>query len=86
MAVSKRVRNLQAALNRTQPNRQQDWDAITYPFAVVNKKDGKSHGVYSTFEEAQGCVSFDKLTAYEIWERTEEIVEEEDGPADAEGE
>lgn len=41
---------------------------------------GKSHGVYDTLDEARGCVEFDRLTDYEIWQG-DHIVEEEAGHA-----
>lgn len=37
-----------------------------------------SHGTFDTIEEARGCVSFDKLTYWEIW-RGDTIVERNDG-------
>lgn len=79
MTISKRTRKLQAALKRSK----EQWDAISYPFEVINKATRKSHGAYSTLEEAIGCTLFDKLDAYEIWERSEQIVEEQDGPEPA---
>lgn len=37
-------------------------------YEVMNLKNKKSHGVYDTLDEARGCVAFDRLTEWEIWE------------------
>lgn len=36
---------------------------------------GESHGTYDTLEEARGCVEFDRLRYYEIWD-ADELIEQ----------
>jgi hypothetical protein len=36
-------------------------------FHVIDRKSNASHGIYSTLEEAEGCVQCDRLADYEIW-------------------
>lgn len=38
-----------------------------YEVFDTNELHHVSHGTFATLEEARGCVSFDHLTAYEIW-------------------
>lgn len=44
-------------------------------FRVVNRAKDEDHGIYSTLDEARGCVEFDCLEDYEIWQG-DHIVEE----------
>lgn len=37
-------------------------------FDVVNTATDKSHGIYDTLDEARGCVAFDRLARWEIWQ------------------
>jgi hypothetical protein len=37
-------------------------------FEVTNTDTGESHGTYPTLEQARGCVRFDKLRVYSIWQ------------------
>ncbi len=37
-------------------------------YKVINVETGKNHGIYSSIEQARGCVSFDKLNDWEIWD------------------
>jgi hypothetical protein len=39
-------------------------------YEVINLDTDKSHGVYDSFEQARGCVRFDRLRAYQIWAGT----------------
>ena len=36
-------------------------------YEVFNLLTNKSHGTFDTLEQANGCVSFDRLTHYSIW-------------------
>ena len=40
------------------------------PYEVINVNTGESHGTYETLERARGCVEFDQLKNWEIWEMT----------------
>lgn len=37
-------------------------------YEVINLDTGESHGIFDSLSQARGCVSFDKLRAYQIWE------------------
>ncbi len=37
-------------------------------FEVIDLKTKKSHGKYETLAEAKGCVLYDRLTEWEIWQ------------------
>ena len=37
-------------------------------YEVINVETGESHGTYETLERARGCVEFDDLKDWEIWE------------------
>ncbi len=37
-------------------------------FTVINVETGANHGKYDSLELARGCVSFDRLTDWEIWD------------------
>jgi hypothetical protein len=55
-------------------------EASTYE--VIEKNDPvrtTSHGVYDTLDEARGCVEYDGLVWWEIWQG-DHIVDESDGP------
>ena len=45
-------------------------------FDVIARPSNESHGIYNTLDEARGCVEFDRLRDYEIWQG-DRIVEEE---------
>jgi len=47
-------------------------------FEVIDRTNGTSHGNYETLEEARGCVAFDKLTNYEIWQGDHIVAEAEE--------
>lgn len=36
-------------------------------YEVINLETEESHGEFDTIAEARGCVRYDKLTAYSIW-------------------
>lgn len=36
-------------------------------FEVIDLNTDESHGKYATLEQARGCVEFDRLRAYSIW-------------------
>jgi hypothetical protein len=38
------------------------------PYEVINLDTEESHGVFETLGEARGCVQFDRLRAYSIWQ------------------
>jgi hypothetical protein len=48
-------------------------------FEVFERPSADSHGVYDTLDEARGCVSYDRLKEWEIWQG-DHIVDESDGP------
>ena len=37
-------------------------------FEVINVETGESHGKFETLERAKGCVEFDNLFDWEIWD------------------
>ncbi len=37
-------------------------------YRVINVETGEKHGVFDTLDEARGCVEFDHLTDWEIWD------------------
>jgi hypothetical protein len=37
-------------------------------FEVINLATDESHGTFDTIAEARGCVAYDRLKAYEIWQ------------------
>ncbi len=41
-------------------------------YEVINLDTDESHGVYETLCEARGCVRFDSLRAYQIWQGEED--------------
>lgn len=43
-------------------------------YEVINLKTKKSHGIFDTLDEARGCVAFDRLTDWEIWEQCSKVV------------
>jgi len=47
-------------------------------YEVINLKTKASHGKYETLTEARGCVSYDRLTAWEIWRNDQEVVDYRD--------
>lgn len=49
-------------------------------YQVINLDTDESHGVYDTLSEARGCVRFDRLRAYSIWQGQHEV--NEDGDCD----
>ena len=36
-------------------------------YEVIDLDSDESHGVYSSLDQARGCVAFDRLRAYSIW-------------------
>jgi hypothetical protein len=37
-------------------------------FDVMDRLTDTSHGIYDTLEEARGCVEYDRLLDWEIWQ------------------
>ncbi len=37
-------------------------------YEVIDLDTDESHGIYDTLSEARGCVRFDDLEAYSIWQ------------------
>lgn len=37
-------------------------------YEVINLKTDESHGEYDSLDEARGCVEYDRLTHYYIWQ------------------
>ena len=46
-----------------------------WSYKVVNCETGESHGRFETLEAARGCVAFDHLTDWEIWDPDDQCVE-----------
>lgn len=38
------------------------------PYQVIDLDTDEDRGVYETLDEARGCVRFDRLRAYQIWQ------------------
>ncbi len=37
-------------------------------YRVIDVETGENHGDFNTLDEAKGCVEFDRLTDWEIWD------------------
>ena len=44
-------------------------------YRVINVETGESHGDYDTPEEARGCVAFDHIKVWEIWDDADQLVD-----------
>jgi hypothetical protein len=38
------------------------------PYEVINLDTDESHGIYETLDMARGCIEYDRLQAYQIWQ------------------
>ncbi len=43
-------------------------------YRVIDVETGETHGDFDTLDEAKGCVEFDRLTDWEIWDNADTCI------------
>jgi hypothetical protein len=54
--------------------------ATTAPYRVIDLSTGESHGDFESIEEAMGCVAYDRLTRFQVWNGDILLKQEEPWP------